>query len=123
MIDTKILAKLTSAIRDKRVTLIRYEGLDYVMECYVLYQSAKGTWLVHGYKQGGDYKETRGPHWANLKIDQIEEVNLLARRWDEPKCGYNPTSKVFCNVLCATGAEPPEQDGNEIATDSLPTEV
>jgi hypothetical protein len=108
LLPVKILAKLTSAIENKRVILVRYDGLDYIVEPYVLYHAPNGNWIVHTYKTGGDFKDVPGPHWANLRADKIEEVHMLNRRWKTPHDGYKPDG-IRGEVLCATAVGPPAQ--------------
>ena len=95
---------LVKAIEGREVVSLIHKGMKRIVEPYLIYETKAGKTLLHGWQTGGEWDKTPPPDWCNLHLDDISEVELLAKHYSAPHEGYNPEGPKFYRVLVATPA-------------------
>lgn len=70
-----------------------------IIEPYLVFESAAGDMLLHGWQRDGAFKESPPPDWCNLHLDDMLTVKVLAERFGQPRHDYNPRSSNFHRVI------------------------
>ena len=59
---------------------------------------------MHSWQVGGEWEKTERPDWCNLRVQEIERIQILDRSYQQPRAGYsNPFSPTdfisYCVML------------------------
>ena len=90
---------ICQAIRERRLIEVSCKGYARQLEPYLVYESKNRAVVLHSWQVGGQWDKTPPPDWCNLRVDDIENVELLDSHYVEPHAGYNPFSGQFHLVL------------------------
>ena len=91
---------ICQAIRDRRLIEVTCKGLVRQVEPYLIFGSKSGDTVLHSWQVGGEGGKTERPDWCNLRVQEIERIQILDRSYQQPHAGYNPFSPRFHIVLC-----------------------
>lgn len=87
------------AIDGRCLVDVDYKGEGRIIEPYILFESADGAILIHGWQVEGAYVHTPPPDWCNLKMRHIGRLTILSRKFHQPQPGYNPHSRQFHRII------------------------
>lgn len=102
-----LFESITRAIDQHAVLRITDEAGARLIEPYLIFESAQGDMLLHGWQRGGAYRRTPPPHWCNLHLEDILAAELLPDHFKQPHRDYNPRSELFHRVLFEIGGHGP----------------
>lgn len=91
--------QIVQAIDVHRLIAVRDEAGVRVIEPYLIFESAKGDMLLHGWQRSGAFRRTPPPLWCNLHLDDILGVEALPGRFAKPHEDYNPRGPAFHRVI------------------------
>lgn len=91
--------RIVQAIDVHRLIAVQDEAGVRVIEPYLIFESAKGDMLLHGWQRSGAYRSLPPPRWCNLHLDDIVSVDPLPGRFAKPHEAYNPHSPNFHRVI------------------------
>lgn len=96
---------LTSAIRNRRRVLLRYDGRERsrVVEPHLLYSGSNGMTLV-GYQIRGYHSSRRqGAYWRPFQLGKIDHIYVTDETFTpRQKQGYETVSKVVRGAVVAS---------------------
>ncbi len=90
---------LKAAISTHAVLQIVYRETRFYFEPYLLYRAKNDNIYLHGYKTSGEFEKTPPPHWCNLLLDDIAQVDITGDVYTQPHKGFNPRGKQFHKIL------------------------
>ncbi len=96
---------ITSAVRNKRRVLIRYDGRSQsrVVEPHILYRSEAGNLTMVGYQVRGYHSsKRRGSFWRPFQLRKIDSMHVLDEVF-EPRLreGYSAVAATIRGALLA----------------------
>jgi hypothetical protein len=94
-----VFANITQAIDEHRMLLVTDEAGPRLIEPYLIFESAAGDMLLHGWQQAGAFRNAPPPRWCNLHLDDIVTAQILDEYFAKPHRDYNPRSPQFHRVL------------------------
>lgn len=90
--------RIVEAIDGHRLLKLVDDAGERIVEPYLIYESAAGDMLVHGWQRGGA-GERPSPGWCNVHLDDLVAVELMPGRFATPHPEYNPRWAGFHRVL------------------------
>lgn len=96
-----VFDQIIRAIDGHHVLEITDEAGVRVVEPYLVFESADGDMLLHGWQRAGAFRHTPPPRWCNLHVNDIAAVELRPEHFTQPHSDYNPASTQFHRVLYA----------------------
>jgi hypothetical protein len=100
---------LTRAIDGHRLLRITDDAGARVIEPYLIFESAKGDMVLHGWQRSGAFRKTPPPRWCNLHVEDIFTIDVLPERFSKPHRDYNPHSTNFHRVIYAVDERGPRE--------------
>lgn len=55
---------------------------------------------LHAWQVSGQWSKNPPPDWCDISLADVEWVELLAERFEQPHEGYNPESDRCHRVIC-----------------------
>lgn len=90
---------ITRAIDQHRLLVVVDEAGERMIEPYLVFESAAGDMLLHGWQRSGAFRRQPPPKWCNLHIEDLASVEITAEHFTQPQADYNPRSSHFHRVL------------------------
>ena len=88
------------AIRQQRRVSVSHRGRERVVEPYLLFETKDGGMTLHAWQVSGQWSKTPPPDWCDISLADVEWVELLGERFEQPNPGYSPESDRFHRVIC-----------------------
>lgn len=96
-----VFAVITQAIDERRLLLITDETGPRLIEPYLLFESLEGDMLLHGWQQAGAFRVLPPPHWCDIHVGDIRNIEMLSEHFPGPHRDYSPEQAKFHRVLYA----------------------
>lgn len=90
---------ITRAIDQHRLLIVVDEAGERTIEPYLVFESAAGDMLLHGWQRAGAFRRQPPPKWCNLHIEDLASVEITSEHFAQPHADYNPRSPHFHHVL------------------------
>jgi hypothetical protein len=91
--------RLTRAIDERAVVVVCDEAGERVIEPYLIFESAAGDMLLHGWQREGAFRDQPPPRWCNLYLEDIVDVKVTTERFLEPRPDYNASGGRFHRLV------------------------
>jgi hypothetical protein len=82
-----------------------------IVEPYLIFESAEGDMVLHGWLRSGEFRHSSPPHWCNLHLDDVLAAEVLWEEFDHPHPDYNPHSPLFHRVVFEINGQGPRHAG------------
>ena len=103
---------LTQAIDGHFVVRLFDEVGPREIEPYLIFESADGDMLVHGWQRSGICSHVPPPVACNVYVDDIISVEMLSERFGEPHGRFDPRRPEFHRIVYVSKDGSPPLDGD-----------
>jgi hypothetical protein len=86
---------IINAVRNRNIISFIYKNLPRVVEPHAYGETKDGGERLRAYQIGGQSDSRTVPCWGLFKIEEMENINVLADTFDGPEAGYNRGDKVM----------------------------
>lgn len=91
------------AIRERRLLVVGYGGVQRVVQPYVYGDDHSGDRLLSAYQLRGDSASGASQGWKTFRMDRVESIALSDEQFRGARSDFQRDDGAFLRIVCQVG--------------------
>ncbi|MGH1405141.1 MAG: WYL domain-containing protein [Rhodomicrobiaceae bacterium] len=94
-----MISQFANAIENLNLIKIEYDGGSRIIEPHALGLSSKNNPVLRAFQQSGHSQSGQYENWKLLRLDRVENYEILSEKFLEPRKGYKENDSHMKQII------------------------